>query len=121
MSADLILRNGRFTTLDRSNPSATAVAIANGVFTAEVQVTDAANHTNVQSLPIRIGTINIITSPYRLVNGALNHAYNLQLMATGATPLTWSFPIALSPCNRARSSRGRAPCTNGFWPRSSRH
>ena len=34
MSADLILRNGRFTTLDRSNPTASAVAIANGVFTA---------------------------------------------------------------------------------------
>ena len=27
MSADLILRNGRFTTLDRSNPTASAVAI----------------------------------------------------------------------------------------------
>jgi len=27
MSADLILRNGRFTTLDRSKPTASAVAI----------------------------------------------------------------------------------------------
>jgi predicted amidohydrolase YtcJ len=34
MSADLILSNGRFTTLDRSNPTATAMAITNGVFTA---------------------------------------------------------------------------------------
>src|SRR5271166_6044293 len=34
MSADLILRNGRFTTLDRSNPAASAVAITNGAFTA---------------------------------------------------------------------------------------
>jgi predicted amidohydrolase YtcJ len=34
MSADLILRNGRFTTLDRSNPAADAVAVASGVFTS---------------------------------------------------------------------------------------
>ena len=34
MSADLVLRNGGFTTLDRSNPTATAVAITGGVFTA---------------------------------------------------------------------------------------
>jgi len=34
MSADLILRNGRFTTLDRSNPTAIAVAITDGLFTA---------------------------------------------------------------------------------------
>jgi predicted amidohydrolase YtcJ len=34
MNADVILHNGRFTTLDRSKPEATAVAIANGVFTA---------------------------------------------------------------------------------------
>ncbi|HDR8880611.1 TPA: hypothetical protein QDA74_006173, partial [Burkholderia territorii] len=31
---DLILHNGRFTTLDRSNPVATAVAIAAGRFVA---------------------------------------------------------------------------------------
>jgi hypothetical protein len=30
MGADLVLRNGRFTTLDRSNPTATAVAITAG-------------------------------------------------------------------------------------------
>ena len=30
MSADLILRNGRFTTLDRANPIANAVAITTG-------------------------------------------------------------------------------------------
>ena len=34
MSAELVLRNGGFTTLDRSNPSATAVGITAGVFTA---------------------------------------------------------------------------------------
>jgi hypothetical protein len=32
MKADLILRNGRFTTLDRANPTPTAAAIAGGVF-----------------------------------------------------------------------------------------
>jgi predicted amidohydrolase YtcJ len=30
MRADLILKNGRFTTLDRSSPSASAVAITDG-------------------------------------------------------------------------------------------
>jgi len=34
ISADLILRNGLFTTLDRSNPAAVAVAIKDGVFTS---------------------------------------------------------------------------------------
>jgi predicted amidohydrolase YtcJ len=33
-SAELILRNGQFTTLDRRNPQATAVAISNGCFSA---------------------------------------------------------------------------------------
>ncbi len=32
MHPDLILHNGRFTTLDRSNPNATAVAIKDGLF-----------------------------------------------------------------------------------------
>ena len=34
MTADMILKDGLFTTLDRSNPSATAVAITNGVFSS---------------------------------------------------------------------------------------
>src|SRR6266403_1695203 len=34
MTADLILHSGRFTTLDRSNPTATTVAITDGRFTA---------------------------------------------------------------------------------------
>jgi len=33
-AADLFLHNGKITTLDRSNPAASAVAIRNGVFTA---------------------------------------------------------------------------------------
>ena len=33
-SADLILHRGLFTTLDRANPTASAVAIKDGVFTA---------------------------------------------------------------------------------------
>jgi predicted amidohydrolase YtcJ len=41
MTADLILRNGRFTTLDRANPAAIAVAITDGVFTAVGRDADA--------------------------------------------------------------------------------
>jgi predicted amidohydrolase YtcJ len=33
-AADLVLHNGRITTLDRSNPAASAVAIRNGIFSA---------------------------------------------------------------------------------------
>ena len=33
-AADVILHNGRVTTLDRSNPAATAVAIRDGKFVA---------------------------------------------------------------------------------------
>jgi len=35
-AADLILHNGRLTTLDRSNPTATAVAIQEGKFVVSV-------------------------------------------------------------------------------------
>ena len=34
MTIDLILRNGRFTTLDRFDSTATAVAITDGIFAA---------------------------------------------------------------------------------------
>jgi predicted amidohydrolase YtcJ len=40
MSVDLILRNGRFTTLDRSNPAAGAVAIANRLFALQPEKGD---------------------------------------------------------------------------------
>jgi hypothetical protein len=37
MSADLVLRNGRFTALDRSNPTATALAMPRGAIRRTVQ------------------------------------------------------------------------------------
>ncbi len=44
MTADLILKDGLFTTLDRSNSSATAVAIANGAFSAVGREQDVMQH-----------------------------------------------------------------------------
>jgi predicted amidohydrolase YtcJ len=44
MTADLILRDGRFTTLDRANPAAIAVAITDGVFTAIGRDADVMRH-----------------------------------------------------------------------------
>src|SRR5207247_627311 len=41
---------------------------ATGVYPVEVIVTDGASHANVQTLPIRIGSILTITNPYRLTN-----------------------------------------------------
>ena len=42
--ADLILTNGRFHTLDRSNPQADAVAIADGRFVAVGDAADVMRH-----------------------------------------------------------------------------
>src|SRR5437899_6298813 len=44
MTADMILKDGLFTTLDRSNPSATAVAITNGVFSSVGREQDVMQH-----------------------------------------------------------------------------
>src|SRR5262249_6101073 len=95
---------------------------ATGLYAAEVRVADQASHTNVQSLPIRIGNLNVITSPYRLTDGALNHAFSLQLTATGAAPIGWSFlagngsnplPPGLSLSNSGVISG--APTAFGFY------
>ncbi|MCC7090727.1 MAG: amidohydrolase [Nitrosomonas sp.] len=87
--AQLILRNGRFATLDRQNPHATAVAIANGQFIAVASDDEvmrlAANDTDVIDLNRRRVIPGLIDSHMHLIRGGLN--YNLELRWDGLPSL----------------------------------
>ena len=54
----------------------------NGVFPLGIRVTDSLNHITVEALTIHIGAPLVITTPYQLTSGALNHAYDVQLTAS---------------------------------------
>jgi predicted amidohydrolase YtcJ len=85
MSADLILRNGRFTTLDTSNPSAGAVAVANGVFTAVGREEDvmplADTSTSVIDLKGRRALPGLIDNHLHIIRGGLT--FNMELRWDG--------------------------------------
>jgi predicted amidohydrolase YtcJ len=89
MSADLILRNGRFTTLDRSNPTASAVAITNGVFTAvgrDEDVTPLAGpSTRVIDLKGKGALSGLIDNHLHIIRGGLN--FNMELRWDGVRSL----------------------------------
>jgi predicted amidohydrolase YtcJ len=89
MSADLILRNGRFTTLDRSNPTASAVAITNGVFTAvgrDEDVTPLAGpSTRVIDLKGKGALPGLIDNHLHIIRGGLN--FNMELRWDGVRSL----------------------------------
>ncbi len=85
VTPDLILINGKFHTVDRQNPSASAVAISNGKF---VEVGDAATvmrHKNVDTKVIDLGGRTVVPglndSHLHLIRGGLN--YNLELRWEG--------------------------------------
>jgi predicted amidohydrolase YtcJ len=86
---DLILYNGRFTTLDRARPQATAVAIANGVFTAIGDESDilslATSHTRLVDLGGRCVLPGLIDNHLHIIRGGLN--YNLELRWDGVRSL----------------------------------
>jgi predicted amidohydrolase YtcJ len=90
MSADLILKNGRFTTLDRSNPSASAVAITNGVFTAAAQERDvmplADASTRIIDLNGRCALPGLIDNHLHIIRGGLN--FNMELRWDGVRSLS---------------------------------
>jgi predicted amidohydrolase YtcJ len=89
MTADLILHNGRFTTLDRSKPQATAVAIAEGKFLAvgdEREVMALAGpETRVIDLKGRSVLPGLCDNHTHVVRGGLN--FNMELRWDGVRSL----------------------------------
>lgn len=89
LKAQLILRNGLFTTLDHQKPQATAVAISDGRFTAVGDDDDVMRHadsnTQVIDLNRRRVIPGLIDSHLHLIRGGLN--YNLELRWDGIPSL----------------------------------
>ncbi len=86
---DLILHNGRITTLDRANPIASAVAIAAGRFIAVGSDADvvplAGDATRVIDLQGRPALPGLIDNHLHLIRGGLN--YNMELRWDGVPSL----------------------------------
>ena len=89
MSTDLILRNGRVTTLDRSNPIATTVAITNGLFAAVGREEDvmplAGAVTRIVDLKNRRALPGLIDNHLHIIRGGLN--FNMELRWDGVRSL----------------------------------
>ena len=88
-SPDLILHRGLFTTLDRSNPTASAVAIKDGVFTAvghdhEVMAL-ASPSTKVIDLQGKRALPGLIDNHLHIIRGGLN--FNMELRWDGVRSL----------------------------------
>ena len=88
-SPDLILRNGRFTTLDRSNPNAQAVAVTGGRFSAVGTETEvmalAGPATRVVDLKGRRALPGLIDNHLHIIRGGLN--FNMELRWDGVRSL----------------------------------
>ena len=86
---DLILHNGRITTLDRANPSASAVAIRDGRFIGVGRSEDvlplAGHHTRVIDLMGRPVLPGLIDNHIHIIRGGLN--FNLELRWDGVRSL----------------------------------
>jgi predicted amidohydrolase YtcJ len=89
MDADLILINGRFSTLDRSNPNPQAVAISDGKFVGAGTEQDmrslAGPATQVIDLAGRRAIPGLIDSHMHIIRGGLN--YNMELRWDGVRSL----------------------------------
>jgi predicted amidohydrolase YtcJ len=89
MSSEVILRNGRFTTLDRSNPTATAVAIEGGRFTAVGRESDVMSRagpaTKIVDLKARRVLPGLIDNHLHVIRGGLN--FNMELRWDGIRSL----------------------------------
>ena len=86
---DLILRGGRFTTLDRANPAASAVAIKDGLFMAvgadEEVAPLAAEETRVVDLKGRRVLPGLIDNHLHIIRGGLN--FDMELRWDGVRSL----------------------------------
>ncbi len=86
---DLILHGGRFTTLDRSNPIASAVAIKDGKFVAVARDRDvlpmAGKRTRVVDLKGRSVLPGLIDNHLHIIRGGLN--FNMELRWDGVRSL----------------------------------
>jgi predicted amidohydrolase YtcJ len=82
MAADLILTNGRFTTLDRANPQVDTVAITAGRFSAVGSAAEimpsAGPATRVIDLARRRGIPGLIDSHIHVIRGGLNYTMELR-------------------------------------------
>jgi predicted amidohydrolase YtcJ len=89
MSADLILRDGRFTTLDRANPIVSAVAIGDGVFTVvgddHAVMALAGPNTRIIDLKGRRVLPGLIDNHLHIIRGGLN--FNMELRWDGIRSL----------------------------------
>ncbi|AHK04014.1 MULTISPECIES: amidohydrolase [Rhizobium/Agrobacterium group] len=89
MHPELILHNGRFTTLDRTNPNATAVAIKDGLFLevgSDSEVMSlAGSNTRIVDLKGKRVLPGLIDNHTHVVRGGLN--YNMELRWDGVRSL----------------------------------
>nr|WP_246679701.1 amidohydrolase [Mesorhizobium sp. B2-3-5] len=89
MTADLILHSGKITTLDRTKPSASAVAIKDGVFLAVGNEADVMAHAGQQTkfidLKGRRALPGLIDNHLHIIRGGLN--FNMELRWDGVRSL----------------------------------
>ena len=89
MHPDLILHNGRVTTLDRTNPNATAVAIKDGLFQEVGSDSDvmalAGPNTKIVDLKSKRVLPGLIDNHTHVIRGGLN--YNMELRWDGVRSL----------------------------------
>jgi predicted amidohydrolase YtcJ len=102
MTADLILFNGRFSTLDLSNPSPDAVAIADGRFLSigharEVEATASATTKRIDLYGRRV-IPGLIDSHMHIIRGGLN--YNLELRWDGLRSLSIALKMLKAQVDR---------------------
>jgi len=88
-TADIVLTNGRITTLDPNNPQATAVAMAGGRILAVGDAADLAPHTGPDTLRLDLAGRTVIPglndSHIHVIRGGLN--YNMELRWDGVPSL----------------------------------
>ena len=90
MTSDLILHNGRITTLDRANPEASAVSISDGKFTSVGTDNDvlslAGPSTKIIDLKRRRVLPGLIDNHLHIIRGGLN--FNMELRWDGIRSLS---------------------------------